>query len=121
MAMFMSMTWRVVLMTVSALVGVFTLTAVVIVALTKRRLHRAYAVISDAVISVVSVIALWALLTITPAGGDRDGHILDALRPVVSAVPRGATHLLIQSADSIWSPACSDNPSGRAGWEASPS
>ena len=116
MAMFMSMTWRVVLMTVSALVGVFTPTAVVIVALTKRRLHRAYAVIS-----VVSVIALWALLTITPAGGDRDGHILDALRPVVSAVPRGATHLLIQCADSIWSPACSDNPSGRAGWEASPS
>ena len=55
--MFMTMAWRVVPTTVSALVGVFTLTAVVIVALSKRRLYRA-----RGVISVVSVVALWALV-----------------------------------------------------------
>jgi hypothetical protein len=111
MALFMSLWWRVLLTFVLALVGVCALTAVAIVALTRQRLHSTYAVIS-----VVSAVAVWALLTIAPAGGDRDGHILDALRPVVAAVPEGATHLLTQATDSSWSPACPDNPTGRAGW-----
>jgi hypothetical protein len=51
-------------------------------------------------------------------GGDPGGRILRALVPVSTAVPVGATDVSTLSSESGWSPACPDNPGGRAGWSA---
>ncbi len=53
---------------------------------------------------------------VTSAGGDRDGRILAALKPVVSAVPPRVTHLTIQSADSTWQGACPGVPDAHGSW-----
>ena len=51
-------------------------------------------------------------------GGDPGGRILRALLPASTAVPAGSTNVSTLSSDSGWSPACPDNPGGRAGWSA---
>lgn len=50
------------------------------------------------------------------SGGDPGGLVLRELSPVISAVPSGATFVSSSKNDAVWSPACPDNPSGRAGW-----
>jgi len=49
-------------------------------------------------------------------GGDPGGAVLRALSPVAGAVPSGSTGIDTRTNDAIWSPACPDNPYGRAGW-----
>jgi hypothetical protein len=50
------------------------------------------------------------------SGGDPGGVVLRELSPVASAVPSGSTVVDSRKNDAVWSPACPDNPSGRAGW-----
>jgi len=50
------------------------------------------------------------------SGGDPGGAVLRALSPVTNAVPSGSTVLDTHRDDAVWSPACPDNPYGRAGW-----
>jgi len=50
------------------------------------------------------------------AGGDPGGRILKDLQPASAAVPRDSTDVVTHNNDSIWSGACPDNASGRAGW-----
>jgi hypothetical protein len=50
------------------------------------------------------------------AGGDPGGRILKELGPASGAVPSGSTDVVTHDNDAIWSGACPDNASGRAGW-----
>jgi hypothetical protein len=50
------------------------------------------------------------------SGGDPGGLVLHELSPVASAVPSGSTVVSNNKNDAVWSAACPDNPSGRAGW-----
>jgi len=52
----------------------------------------------------------------TPSGGDSGGTVLRELSPVTRAVPQGSTVVDAHKNDASWSPACPDNPSGKAGW-----
>lgn len=49
-------------------------------------------------------------------GGDPDGRILAALRPVLSAVPADATLISSNARGSTYEKKCPDNPGGRSGW-----
>ena len=49
-------------------------------------------------------------------GGDPGGRVLVALTPVVGLDPPGSTVVALTRRDAVWSAACPDNPSGRAGW-----
>ncbi len=49
-------------------------------------------------------------------GADGGAHILAALRPVLSAMPRGSQVLEHSANDSEWYAKCPDNPGGRSGW-----
>jgi hypothetical protein len=49
-------------------------------------------------------------------GGDPGGRLLDALRPVMSAVPAGTVEVSTGAHDSAYSPKCPDNRGGRSGW-----
>ena len=87
---------------------------------TNRRVRpRARGVIGLGVVLVIGVagLTLWPSRHDRP-GGDPGGRLLTALRPVAAAVPAGATGIAIESSDAVWSPACPDNPGGRAGWSA---
>jgi len=50
------------------------------------------------------------------AGGDPHNRLLDALQPVISAVPAGSTVTDTFSLKSTWSPKCPDNLYGKSGW-----
>lgn len=50
------------------------------------------------------------------SGGDPGGVVLRELSPVAGDVPSGSTVVDSRKNDAVWSPACADNPSGRAGW-----
>jgi hypothetical protein len=49
-------------------------------------------------------------------GGDPGGVVLRELSTVARAVPSGSTVIYSQKNEAVWSPACPDNPGGRAGW-----
>jgi len=49
-------------------------------------------------------------------GGDPGGLVLRELSPVTRTLPSGATVVSSSKKNAVWSPACPDNPSGRAGW-----
>jgi hypothetical protein len=74
------------------------------------------------VIGVVVVLLLGMALTAFAvsrsghSGGDPGGLVLRELSPVTRTVPSGATFVSSSKNDAVWSPACPDNPSGRAGW-----
>lgn len=61
-------------------------------------------------------LAAFAISQSSHSGGDPAGTVLHALSPVARAVPPGATITYTIKNDAVWSPACPDNPSGRAGW-----
>jgi hypothetical protein len=50
------------------------------------------------------------------SGGDPGGVVLRELSIVARAVPSGSTVVDARKNDAVWSPACPDNSSGRAGW-----
>jgi hypothetical protein len=69
-----------------------------------------------AVLLPVMGITWFTLSRTAHSGGDRGGAVLRALSPVTGAVPSGSTILQTRRDDAVWSPACPDNPYGRAGW-----
>ena len=72
--------------------------------------------IAVAVVVLVGGVTAFALLRSDRSGGDPGGVVLRELSPVTSAVPSGSTVVDSRRNDAVWSPACPDNPGGRAGW-----
>ena len=72
--------------------------------------------ITAAVLLLAGGLTTVALQRSDHAGGDPDGMVLRELAPVASAVPSGSTVVDSRRIDAVWSPACPDNPGGRAGW-----
>ncbi len=84
---------------------------------TQRRWWRLVIVGGMPLVLVAAGLTLWASRPGQP-GGDPGGRILRALLPASTAVPAGSTNVSTLRSDSDWSPACPDNPGGRAGWSA---
>jgi len=68
------------------------------------------------VLLLVAGLVAFAIARSENAGGDPGGLVLRELSPVARAVPSGSTIIGSRRNDAVWSPACPDNPSGRAGW-----
>jgi hypothetical protein len=73
-------------------------------------------VIAAVVLLLAGGLTAFALLRSGHPGGDPGGLVLRELSPVASAVPLGSTVVDSRKNDAAWSPACPDNPGGRAGW-----
>jgi hypothetical protein len=72
--------------------------------------------IAAVVLLLAGGLTTFALLGSGHPGGDPAGMVLRELSPVASAVPSGSTVVDSRENDAVWSPACPDNPGGRAGW-----
>jgi hypothetical protein len=68
------------------------------------------------VLVLVAGITAFAIARSGHSGGDPGGVVLRELSPVAGAVPSGSTVVDSRRNDAVWSPACPDNPGGRAGW-----
>jgi hypothetical protein len=73
-------------------------------------------VIAGVILLLAGGMTTFALLRSSHPGGDPGGMVLRELSPVASAVPSGSTIVDSRQNDAVWSPACPDNPAGRAGW-----
>jgi hypothetical protein len=86
--------------------------------LRKRRLRnpRRSIFVLGALSALLAIgLILWLSRSNHP-GGDPGGRILKGLEPASAGVPSGSTDVVTHLYDSIWSPACPDNPAGQAGW-----
>ena len=72
--------------------------------------------IAGVVLVLAGGLTAFALLRSDHSGGDPGGKVLRELSPVARAVPSGSTVVDSSRNDAVWSPACPDNPGGRAGW-----
>jgi hypothetical protein len=73
-------------------------------------------VIAAAVLLLTGGVTAFALLRSGHPGGDPGGMVLRELSPVAGAGPSGSTVVDSRKNDAVWSPACTDNSGGRAGW-----
>ena len=74
-------------------------------------------VIAVAVLLLLGIgLTVFAVSRSDHSGGDPGGVILRELSIVARAVPSGSTVIYSRKNDAVWSVACADNPSGRAGW-----
>lgn len=78
---------------------------------------RSTRIVAAAAAAVLAV-AMVAVIMRRPSspGGDPDGRILAAVRPVTQAVPAGATAVRSQAQEPTYEKKCPDNPGGRSGW-----
>jgi hypothetical protein len=73
-------------------------------------------VIAAVVILLAGGLTAFLLLQSDHPGGDPGGMVLRELSLVARAVPSGSTVVDSRKIEAVWSPACPDNPGGRAGW-----
>jgi hypothetical protein len=84
---------------------------------TRRSRYAGRVVIALGVVVLLCVgVTAFAIARSDHSGGDPGGVVLRELSPVTRAVPSGSTVVDSRKNDAVWSPACPDNPTGRAGW-----
>lgn len=75
------------------------------------------------VVVIAAAVAIWATSRSSGqpgvgGGGDPGGRILDAIEPVRTAIPAGASDVSTTARDSTYATRCPDSPGGRSGWSA---
>jgi len=84
---------------------------------TRRPRHAGRVVIAAGIVLLLCMgVTAFAVTRSDHSGGDPGGLVLRELSPVTKAVPSGSTVIDSRKNEAVWSPACPDNPYGRAGW-----